>query len=710
MSQVMKLLKNISVVLLMLLCVVAYGQSKKVWLYHADEYYSQSDFASALKYYNMVLDDTTVMSTRILPYEAQLSNQKLKSDSNQVDSTLTVELKDYINHQIAMCYRKTFDYAKAAEHFKFTAGVGAYPDDQYYYANALMNINDYEGAIEAYDAYIRSAGKSEALLKKSQLDISGCHYAMNPRSLKKEVTVKLADTAVFNKGSSSFAAMFWGSEEKLLFTSAREKGVVIDPINQDSRYLCDLYWTEQIEPDNWGKAHNFGRPLNSSKHDASGCFNNGNTIFFTRWSDANREARHIYVARMFNMKFFESFKLDSAVNVDGYKSINPYVTVDGKWLYFSSNRPGGEGGMDIWKVRIDENGKPKGEAKNLGAPINSEYDEVTPFFHETTSTLFFSSNGHKSMGGLDVYKSSFDRDAQYYGNPQNMGQPINSSKDDAYMIWDKFLKYGWLSSDREPCEGGHCYDIYHITNAPIKISIEGFVFDDETQGPIPNASVEIRDVEYAFDPFKVTTDEDGFYESELKQDIEIFMKATKKGYFADAASQSTRNITQTTVLTQDFFLRKIPDEEIAIEGIEYDFDSDKLRPKSKEILDTLYEFLVLNDNLVVQINSHTDNRGNNDYNMDLSRRRAKSCVDYLISKGLPEKRLVSKGFGETTPTHLVDENKDPVLDGTGARIYLTEEYINSMPTTKKKEELHQKNRRTAFRVLGEGFDVGSGNM
>ncbi len=705
-----RLIRNIILLCFLVASVSGYGQSKKVWLYNADEYFGKSDYATALKYYQLILDDTTVMTTRVLPYQAQLSNQKLKKDSNQIDSTLTVDLKDYINHQIAMCYRNTYDYSRAAEHFKETAELGAYPDDQYYYANSLMQIEQYEQAIEAYDKYVRSDGKSEELLRKSQLDMSGCHYALNPASLKKEVLVELADTAVFNKGSSSFAAMFWGHEDRLLFTSARDHGVVVDPLKQDSKYLCDLYWTEREDSTKWGKAHNFGRPLNSSKHDASGCFNGANNIYFTRWSDSDREAKHIFMAKMFNMKFFESFKLDSSVNIDGYKSINPFITIDKKWMYFSSNRPGGEGGMDIWRIRLGEDGKPMGEAKNLGAPINSEYDEVTPFFHETTSTLFFSSNGHKSMGGLDVYKSSYDRDAEYFGNPQNMGQPINSSKDDAYMIWDKFLKYGWLSSDREPCEGGHCYDIYHITNAPIRISIEGFVLDNDTEFPIPNATIEIRDVEYGFEPFKVTTDEEGFYETPLEQDIEIFMKATKKGYFADAASQSTKNITQTTVLVQDFFLRKIPDEEIAIEGIEYDFDSDKLRPRSKEILDTLYEFLVLNDNLVVQINSHTDNRGNDEYNLDLSRRRAQSCVNYLISKGLPSERLVSKGFGETTPTHLTDENKDPVLDAEGNRIFLTEEYINSMPTNKRKEQLHQRNRRTAFKVLGEGYSIESGNM
>ena len=698
------------VLFMVLITNAGLGQSKKVWLYHADEYFGQSDFASALKYYQLVLDDTTAIKFKLLPYEAVLSNQKIKKDSSKVSSSMSVAVSDYVNHQIAMCFREIFDYKRAAEQFKLTAEKGVYSDDQYYYANSLMQVKEYEAALDAYEKYLRSEQKSDLLIKKTQLDMSGCHYAMNPGNVKQEVTVNLADTAVFNKGSSAFGVMYWGSEDKLVFSSAREKGVVVDPVKQESKFLCDLYWTERIEADKWGRAHNFGRPLNSSKHEASGCFNNGGTIFFTKWSSTDRNAKYIHAARMLDMKFFESYMLDTTVNLEGYKSINPFVTMDGKWLYFSSDRPGGEGGMDLWRIRITPDGKTMGEAQNLESPVNSEFDEVTPFFHEATGTLFFSSNGHRSMGGLDVFKSSYDRDAGYFGKPQNLGQPINSSKDDAYMIWDKFLKTGWLSSDREPCEGGHCYDIYQITNAPIRISIEGFVFDDETEDPISNATIEIRDVTYQREPITVTTDEEGFYETELDQDLEIFMKATKKGYFADAASQTTKNITETTVLVQDFFLRRIPGDEIAIEGIEYDFDSDRLRPKSKEILDTLVEFLELNSNLVVQINSHTDNRGNDEYNMDLSKRRAKSCVDYLILKGISSKRLIAKGYGESKPTHLMDENKDPVLDMTGNRIYLTEEYINSVPSSQKKKTLHQRNRRTAFKVVGEGFEIESGNL
>ena len=695
---------------LIFLANMGLGQSKKVWLYHADDFYSQSDFVSALKYYQLTIDDTTAMKFKLLPYEVVLSNQKTTKDSNKISSFKNVALLDYVNHQIAMCYRGIYDYSAAVEWFKISAEKGAYIEDQYYYANSLMQVKAYEDALNAYEKYLRLEDKSDQFVKKAQLDMSGCHYAMNPGNIKKEVFVQLADTTVFNKGTAAFGAMYWGSENKLVFASARDHGVVVDPNKQESKYLCDLYWTERIEIGKWGRAHNFGRPLNSSKHEASGCFNNGGTIFFTKWSDLDKGVKHIHAAKMLNMKFFEAYTLDTNVNLDGYSSINPYVTIDGKWLYFSSDRPGGEGGMDLWRIRVAPNGKTIGEAQNLEAPVNSEFDEVTPFYHESTGTLFFSSNGHKSIGGLDVFKSAFDREAEYFGKPRNLGQPINSSKDDAYMIWDNLLKTGWLSSDRQECDGGHCYDIYQITNAPIKISIEGFVFDDETEEPIINATIEIRDVTYLLEPLTVNTDEEGFYETELEQNVEIFMKATSKGYFADAASHSTKNITETTVLVQDFFLRKIPGDEIAIEGIEYDFDSDRLRTKSKEILDTLVEFLQLNNNLIVQINSHTDNRGNNEYNMDLSKRRAKSCVDYLILKGIPQKRLIAKGYGESKPTHLLDDNKDPIFDSNGNRIYLTEEYINSMPSSKKKKMLHQRNRRTAFKVVGEGFQVESGNL
>ncbi|MEN9441555.1 MAG: hypothetical protein RLZ33_1632, partial [Bacteroidota bacterium] len=657
-------------ILLLIVCLIglnANSQSKKVWIYNADNFYAQEDYFNALTYYKKALNDSVGMGSMVFPYEIEVTNQKLPKKGIAIDSTQQVSLEDYVDHQIAMCYQKTYDYNHAADYFAKTSKKGSYSNDQFYFANALMNVKKYDQAISEFETYIKSEKYSDSLLRTAQLNITGCYYALNSDNIKEEVQIQLADTSVFNKGTSAFAVNYFGSENRVMFTSARPGGVILEP-EQESAFLCDIYWTERDENGNWGKATNFGRPLNSAQHDAASAINNQNVIFYTRWSDDNRKDQSIYLGRMVDFKFYEAYKLDAKVNVPGYKSMQPFVSMDGQTLYFSSNRPGGQGGFDIWKIALDPLGNLVGDAINLGYPVNSDLDEVTPFFHEASSTLFFSSNGHNSIGGLDVYKSYYDKDGETFNTPANLGLPINSSKDDAYLIWDTKLMKGFLSSDREPCENGHCFDIYEVTNEPIRIVLSGYTYDAATNDILPNTSLTFKDVDGEFAPFVIQTDSSGFYEKELTQGWELFIKAQKEKYFADAANINTKTITESVALTQDFYLNPIPKEEIEIEGIEYDFDSDKLRPISMQRLDKIYEFLVLNNNLVVEINSHTDSRGMDIYNLDLSQRRAKSCVDYLVSKGIARERLIPKGYGETQPNFMAGSDKKPVLNENGDRI------------------------------------------
>jgi len=706
-------MKGFALLLLVLLPLMTFGQSRKVWLYHADNFYSEGDYQNALVNYQSALSDSVGLDFATIPYEISQSNLKIDKKSSDIDSTRTVPLADYIRHQIAMCYMKTFDYKRAVAHFKETSNMGSYPEDLYYLGVAQMNNTQHEDAVNTFENYIQSEKYSDSLLRSAQLLITGCYYAMDESNMKKKVTVTLLDTTVFNRGTSSFAPQYFGSENRLMFTSARPGGVLLDPEKQVSEYLCDVYWTEREENGNWSNATNFGRPLNSAQHDASSSFNQlkvreeQSVIYYTRWSDSDRKKQNIHMSRMVDFKFYESFKLPENVNVEGYRSINPFVSLDGATLYFSSDRPGGQGGLDLWKIELDEAGLPIGEAQNLGRPVNSELDEQSPFFHTVSSTLFFSSNGHNSIGGQDIFKASYDQENKRYDAPENMGMPINSSMDDSYIIWDKFLKKGYFASDREPCEFGHCYNIYEVTNEPIEIALEGNVFDSETSEIIPGANLLFKDVEFQDPDTSLTADSEAYYYKKLKQNQELFIKATMPGYFADAASVNTRPVTVTMTLKQDFFLRPIPKDEIEIEGIEYDFDKATLRPRSKEILDELYEFLELNSNLVVEINSHTDSRGSETYNQDLSRRRALSCVDYLIGKGIAKERLIAKGYGETQPNFARDENKKPILDENGKRVILTEAYIMSLESKDLQEEYHQRNRRTAFKVVGEGFKVES---
>ncbi len=706
-------MKRISILLLILVPLLSFGQARKVWLYHADNFFKETDYQNALINYQNALSDSIGLEFATIPYELTQANLRIDKKNTSKDSVKVIPLSDYIKHQIALCYMRTYDYKRAVASFRESAQLDSYPEDLYYLGVAQMNNNQHEDAVNTFENYIRSENYSDSLLRSAQLLITGCYYAMDESNMKKKVTVSILDTTVFNKGTSSFAPQFFGREDRLMFTSARGGGVILDPEKQVSAFLCDLYWTEMDEQGNWKEATNFGRPLNSAQHDASSSFNplklneQQSVIYYTRWSDANRTKKAIHMSRMVNFKFYESFKLPESINVEGYQSINPFVSMDGKTLFFSSDRPGGQGGLDIWKIELDESGLPIGEPENLGRPVNSELDEQAPFFHEVSSTLFFSSNGHNSIGGLDLFKTSYNKENKAYGSPENLGLPINSSMDDSYVIWDKFLRKGYFASDREPCENGHCYDIYEITNEPILIALEGNVYDSETEELIPGASLNFKDIDFILPDSTLTADQEAYYYRALGQNQEFFIKATMPGYFADAASVNTRPITQSMTLVQDFYLRPIPKDEIEIEGIEYDFDKATLRPRSMEILDELYEFLELNSNLVVEINSHTDSRGSDAYNLDLSRRRAQSCVDYLVSKGISKERLVAKGYGETQPNYLKSEKKQPLLDSSGNRIILTEDYINKQQSKDIQEEYHQRNRRTAFMVVGEGFQMTS---
>ena len=711
-----RLKKLCFVFLIIALPIISFGQSRQVWIQHADEFFEAEDYYSALLNYQKAWSDSIGLQEVTIPYEVSTSKLKLKDKKlKEIEPERKVPIKDYIQHQIAACHLKTFDYKNAVTHFEKTASFNSYPEDVYFFAVSKMNMKDHAGAVKLFETYISSNNFSDSLLRSAQLLITGCYYAMDETNMKRKIVVNMLDTNVFNQGTSSFAPAYFGAENKLLFTSARSGGVIFDPELQESEYLCDLYWTEQDASGNWSSAKNFGRPLNSAQHDASGNFNRlkkneeQSLIYYTKWNDENRKNQSIYFGRMVNMKFYESFKLPESVNLPGYKSINPFVSLDEKTLYFSSNRPGGQGGMDLWQIELDETGNVVGEAMNLGRPVNSELDEVTPFFHEASSTLYFSSNGHNSIGGLDIFKSAYSRDNKSYQTAENMGMPINSSMDDSYMIWDVLQNKGYFASDRADCPNGHCYNIYEVINEPIEIALEGHSYDFETGEILTNTSLKFKDINSTI-PFKnrtIYTDSSGYYKVVMDKAQQVYILATHAKYFAAAESVSTMSITESTTLVQDFYLEAIGKDEIELDGIEYDFDSDELREKSKEVLNELYAFLTFNSNLIVEINSHTDARGSDSYNRNLAERRAKSCVDYLISKGIPKERLFAKGYGEDQPNFLKNDKKKEVLDANGKRVYLTEKFIKSQKTEELRELYHQRNRRTAFKVIGEGFDLES---
>lgn len=707
---------SLSLLVFFISALSAFSQSRKEWLEYGDAAFAKEDYGSAAYFYLKVIDPKTSNAKEYtFPYDIKtwfppLDSTKKDSGTVKVDTTtkkngknMTPEIRyQYVTHQVAESFRLSHDYANAEIWYQKSAQnhSAQFPNDIYYYGRTLMANEKYAEAQKEFESVTKDTTKVNTdLYKLCMKGYLGCLFANDTNSVRKK-TVTILDTSV-NSGSASFAPNFYGDNLTLLFTSARKGSKVLDPKEQDPFYAADLY-TATKTGEGWGSVSNLDSPINTEMNEGAGCISiNKDLFFFTRWNPLNPKECSIWMAKFLNGKWLQPMKLNESVNVDGYKSMQPNLSFDGTKLYFASDRPGGKGKMDIWYCDIDEYGT-AGMAHNLGPKVNTPENEVSPYYHFKTTTLYFASDGHVGFGGLDMFKA-FKSDEEMdvdtlWSTPLNLKKPINSSKDDSYFIVQNDNRLAYFSSDRNDCKDcgalTHCSKIFSVDKEPLIFHLSGHVTDRDDGKPIPNALLTFKDVDGNVDPFFITTDENGFYTADLHEDFELYIKAQKKKYFGDAGTVSTKGLVDSKDLVQDFQLALIPGGEIVIPGIEYDFDKATLRPESKKILDDLTNFLVLNNNIYIQINSHTDCRGSDDYNLKLSKERAKSCVDYLISKGIDPKRLMSEGFGETVPMELKDDKGNVTAT-------LTCDYINAMKKPEEKEAAHQRNRRTAFVVIKE---------
>ena len=686
-----------------------FGQTNKELIKMGDAAMINGRYSNAVHYYSFVLFKIQEGEEALYyPYEISTAYREPEKDENGTvappKNPTPKEIR--VIHKLADAYRLADDY-KNAEIWYVAALENPneeFPYAQYFYGVSLMYNEKFEEAQNQFEEYqTKNNDPDNKYYKLSTDKIASCQFALNPANKKEAISINNLDS-LMNAGSTSFGLQFV-SEEYMIFSSAR-LDTKIDSIKLDEDknplelYLLDIYMVKYNDDGSLGEPEKFPFEINSRDyHEGSAVISSdGNSMFFTKMDPENRNETKVYATRKFNNQWLKPFALDANVNMDGFRSMNPYFAADDKTLYFASNRPGGEGGMDIWYTELGPQGVTS-EPQNMGSQINTPADEVTPFFHENTKTLYFASGGHIGFGGLDVFSSRFDEDTDWFGAALNVGAPINSARNDSYFVIDPSLQTGYVTSDREACTecdsiynlSIHCNKIFEINKPEMKFFISGYVYDDATNEILPGAKIEFKDVTYKWEHFEMIADENGYYEHELEPNLELFMRASQKDYFADKALVFTLGATESRNYQQDFYLEKIPKGEIEIEGIEYDFDSDKLRPISEEILDNLLDFLELNSNLKIEIRSHTDERGNDAYNLDLSDRRAKSVVDYLVDHGIPRERLVPKGYGETKPAEVKHTD--------GNMVNLTPEFIYGLSDEELQETYHQRNRRTAFFVL-----------
>ncbi|CAN5249083.1 OmpA family protein [soil metagenome] len=688
--------------------ISVYGQSRREWLDFGDKAFDDKNYKLALTCYEHVITFADGGDRDLVtPYECRpYTNAKKIVDSTSLvtaaadTAALTnpnlVKGSDgrtrYVVNKVADCYRLLHDYNNAELWYRQSLFLPdkRFPDVRYYYAEALMNNAKYEAAIKQFDAYSTPLDPSDVQFKRATRASAGCMFAMDTSNVKSEVVLTRLDS-VINSGTAVFAASYYGDANSLLLTAAKPGNVSTTEyakLGLDA-YRTDIFVAQKMNG-NWAQPQPLKSAismLNTGENEGAAMVSFGKqNLFFTRWSGDGKECA-IFMCNNVNDNWLAPKRLDANVNAPNCRNMMPFLSNDGTTLYFASDREGGEGGLDLWMVQIDEDGNTS-PARNLGPQINTQDDEITPYFHFTTSTLFYSSNGMGGFGGFDIVKTSFNADDSTWSLPKNLEAPFNSSRDDAYFVLDRLQQTGYLSSDREPCEScgpgsGFCYRAYEFKNEPIIISIQGHVYNAETKAAIGTALLTFKDIRGNVEPDFKITDSTGYYQMDLVVGEELYIKAQKNKFFGDATNLSTVGITESTVFTHDFYLTPIPAGEIVIPGIEYDFDKATLRPESQKVLDDLVSFLELNDNISVEIASNTDTRGSASYNMTLSQARAKSCVDYLISKGIAPERLEAKGYGETQPL-------------------ISDKEIAAMPTKEETEAAHQKNRRTSFRPVKEG--------
>ncbi len=669
--------------------------------------FEKQQYIEAIDYFTKVLYPIDIEDDLgYVPYEVRSDIKVLERDTNQVllPPASPTRNEKIIIHKMAEAYEKLNDYESALVWFKeaIKYPLDEFPYTRYFYAETMMKNHQYDKAQIEFDKFIKVdiVNPDNKFYKLAETRILSCEFAKDLGNTNDEYTVQMADS-LLNFSPTSYGLQ-QVSPKSYVFSAVPSEDEFFSLRDTNDIHLLSLYIIERKNDGRLQKAKKLPFTINSSgRHQGSASMSSdGNRIYFTRVNSLNKKDTKIYFSEKKNNTWQLPKPLSAFVNFEDFKSMDPYLTKDGKQLFFASNMPGGEGGIDIWLSDLDDDGLPINR-QNLGFNVNTPDDEISPFVHESTQSLYYASKGNIGFGGYDIFLAKWDFNSDWYQMGFNVGAPVNSNRDDSHFIIDKDLQDGFLTSDRDQCLNcgtnqtriEFCNKLYTIHKEVLSFAIEGYVFDEATGLPIPGATVLLKDISQSNEPLQVMADENGFYRLVLEPEMDYFAKASIVDYFADQALISTIEEPLSKTFRQNFYLEKIPKQEITIEGIEYDYNKATLRPVSIEVLDKLVEFLELNNNLSVEIRSHTDYRGSNAYNNRLSDDRAKSVVDYLIEQGISFDRLKPKGYGETEPAEIQLEDESIVT--------LTKKYIDALETEEEQEIAHQRNRRTAFKVLGQ---------
>ncbi len=603
--------------------------------------------------------------------------------------------KTRITFYIGECYRHIDNPKQASMWYRKVITKG-YEDPiaTLYYADMLKMLGEYEEAKQQYSNYKEIVpGDSRA-----SDGILSCDQALEWMEFPNGYIVE--EMRFFNSRRNDYSPTYAREDyREVYFSTSREETFGKKEHGGTGQNFSDIFTSSMDRVGKWSTPLPLGEEINTENEEGTPYITRDySTLYFTRCETSKNKAMgcQIYVSKRSGEFWQEPVSLNLAE--DSIVIAHPALSPDELTLYFVSDMEGsmkgaaGKNSKDIWKVSRASASDDWGEAVNLGEPINTQGDEVFPYMH-ADGVLYFSSNGQVGMGGLDIFKATPAPGGNW--DIENMKYPINSSADDFGVCFEAEREAGFLTSSRK----GKSDDIYMFMLPPLKFSITGIVRNEKTDNPIGDAT--IKSISSDGITLETKSNEEGNFKFMLKPGTDYVFLAERQGFLKGKERETTKGKETSTEFTATIYLSPI-DEVIRIDNIFFDFASDVLRPESTVSLDKLVETLNDNPTIVIELGSHTDSRGNDDFNLDLSYRRAQSVVNYVITKGIPQDRLVSKGYGETQPK-VVDKRNHEAYPFLPEGVTLTEQYINNIEDEDLRELAHSLNRRTEFKVLSTDY-------
>jgi len=598
--------------------------------------------------------------------------------------------KNEIVFKIAECYRITRETKKAELWYKKAISAN-FQDPIIYlrYGEMLMTVENYNEASEQFKRYKELVPDDP----RGENGIKSCMAAVE--WIENPTGYEVQEMRYFNSRNKDFSPAYAeGDYATIFFTSTRDDATGKETSGVTGESFTDIFVTRMDRKGKWSTPVPLSPEFNSLSDDGTPNLSHDFSIlYFTRCPRGKNEKLgcNIYYSKRKGADWSKTEEIK--IFHDSIVAAHPAISADNLTLYFVSDMQGGFGGKDIWKITRENEGSDWSAPVNLGEDINTPGDEMFPYIHPD-NTLYFSSDSHIGLGGLDIHKAVMSESGRW--TVENLKPPINSSQDDFGITFEAETERGFFSSSRR---GRGNDDIYSFYLPPLKFNISGVVRNEKTDGLIADAVV--KSVGSDGITTEAVTRQDGSFRFMLKPNTEYVFIASKEGFLSGKERETTKGLERSNDFMTTIYLSPV-DQVIELPNIFYDFAKWDLRPESMVSLDRLVETLNDNPNVTIELISHTDSRGTDEDNDILSQKRAQSVVDYLISKGIAPDRLSTKGYGESSPK-VVDEKISAELPFLKTGQILTEEFINSLRSIEQQEQAHQINRRTEFKVLSTDY-------